>query len=347
MSLHLSVRAREDHNAWNFPLGLPGFRFADLNRVRRIGALDQAFRDQLAAADPELAREYQAYRDGHVTSDVMIRVAAFIGPFVARLFHIEAEYQALHEQLLQQGRIFKWKKEFLDKKVLKPHPSSEEIAAWDLDQLEVRYREVASRVLADLSLAHDPERELAETGLHVLEAKDRPEDLETVRQWARALSFHPALRARAAKFSSFEQPEKLDYQNLVPLDRPDPLHPEKIVGKRETRRHRDGFKLTDARMSQRESMEQVHYCLYCHERQKDSCSTGLLKHGEVQKNPLGISLDGCPLDEKISEAHLLRRDGHGIGALATVMIDNPLCAGTGHRICNDCMKSCIFQKQSP
>ncbi|MDQ3133298.1 MAG: FAD-dependent oxidoreductase, partial [Acidobacteriota bacterium] len=36
-----------------------------------------------------------------------------------------------------------------------------------------------------------------------------------------------------------------------------------------------------------------------------------------------------------------------IGALALVMIDNPMCPGTGHRICNDCMKSCIFQKQEP
>src|SRR6185436_1438650 len=26
---------------------------------------------------------------------------------------------------------------------------------------------------------------------------------------------------------------------------------------------------------------------------------------------------------------------------------NPMCPGTGHRICNDCMKSCIFQKQEP
>ena len=24
-----------------------------------------------------------------------------------------------------------------------------------------------------------------------------------------------------------------------------------------------------------------------------------------------------------------------------------MCAGTGHRICNDCMKSCIYQKQEP
>jgi NADPH-dependent glutamate synthase beta subunit-like oxidoreductase/NAD(P)H-flavin reductase len=345
MSLHLSVRSREDHNAWNFPLGIPGFRFADLNRVRRIGALDKVFCEELAAADPDLARDYQAYRTGQATSDVMIRVGAFVGPFIARLFHIVPEYNALHNRLLQQGRIFKWKKVYLDKHVLKPAPSSEEVAAWDLDALEVRYREVASRVLADPDLAHDPERELAETGLHLLEG--HPEDLEIVRQWARALAFHPALHARSAHFSSFELPEKLDYENLVPLDRLDPQHPEKITGKRETRRRRDGFKLTDTRMSQRESMQEVHYCLFCHDRQKDSCSTGLLRQGQIQKNPLGIALNGCPLDEKISEAHMLRRDGHGIGALATVMVDNPLCAGTGHRICNDCMKSCVFQKQTP
>src|SRR4029077_14142684 len=39
--------------------------------------------------------------------------------------------------------------------------------------------------------------------------------------------------------------------------------------------------------------------------------------------------------------------GHTIGALAIAVIDNPMCAATGHRICNDCMKSCIYQKQEP
>src|SRR4029453_15015220 len=33
--------------------------------------------------------------------------------------------------------------------------------------------------------------------------------------------------------------------------------------------------------------------------------------------------------------------------LALVVVDNPMCPGTGHRICNDCMKSCIYQKQEP
>ena len=45
--------------------------------------------------------------------------------------------------------------------------------------------------------------------------------------------------------------------------------------------------------------------------------------------------------------HELRREGDSIGALALVCIDNPMCPGTGHRICNDCMKGCIFQKQEP
>ena len=36
-----------------------------------------------------------------------------------------------------------------------------------------------------------------------------------------------------------------------------------------------------------------------------------------------------------------------MGALAMIIIDNPMLPGTGHRICNDCMKACIFQKQEP
>ena len=45
--------------------------------------------------------------------------------------------------------------------------------------------------------------------------------------------------------------------------------------------------------------------------------------------------------------HALRKRGDAIGALAIVIVDNPMCPGTGHRICNDCMKACIYQKQDP
>jgi NADPH-dependent glutamate synthase beta subunit-like oxidoreductase/NAD(P)H-flavin reductase len=64
-------------------------------------------------------------------------------------------------------------------------------------------------------------------------------------------------------------------------------------------------------------------------------------------NPLAVPLHGCPLDERIGEMNFLRAEGDSVGALCLVVIDNPMCPGTGHRICNDCMRSCIFQKQEP
>ena len=121
-------------------------------------------------------------------------------------------------------------------------------------------------------------------------------------------------------------------------------------------RRRDGFTLTDPRWPGREVQSDIHYCVLCHERDKDSCSKGYRESVKdaagtpVQKiavNPLGIELNGCPLDEKISEMHALRKQGDAVGALAIIVIDNPMCPGTGHRICNDCMKGCIYQKTEP
>ncbi len=92
----------------------------------------------------------------------------------------------------------------------------------------------------------------------------------------------------------------------------------------------------------------ANYCIWCHNQGKDSCSKGLKeKSGEFKKSPFGVVLAGCPLDEKISEMNLVETQGHTVGALAIAIVDNPMCAATGHRICNDCMKACIYQKQEP
>ncbi|HEX7967905.1 MAG TPA: FAD-dependent oxidoreductase, partial [Stellaceae bacterium] len=136
--------------------------------------------------------------------------------------------------------------------------------------------------------------------------------------------------------------------NLVQVQRPRADLPEAMIGPDATLRRRDGFKLTDARWNAREVLSETHYCVLCHERDKDSCSKGLRdKDGKVTPNPLGIPLPGCPLDEKISEMNVVKARGNSVGALAVVAVDNPMCAATGHRICNDCMKACIYQKQEP
>ena len=99
----------------------------------------------------------------------------------------------------------------------------------------------------------------------------------------------------------------------------------------------------------RAALDQASYCIWCHNQGKDSCSQGLRnrKTGFYEHDVFGVELLGCPLEERISEMNLARAKGHAIGALAIVAVDNPLCAATGHRICNDCMKACIYQKQEP
>jgi len=146
---------------------------------------------------------------------------------------------------------------------------------------------------------------------------------------------------------TFRLQETFVFDRLVPHARPRTDLPEYLNGFEDGFRRRDGFALTDTRMESREIAGEIDTCIFCHERDKDSCSKGLVEKGEIKKNPLGIALDGCPLDEHISEAHVLRAKGDAIAALATIMINNPMLPGTGHRICNDCMKACIYQKQEP
>jgi NADPH-dependent glutamate synthase beta subunit-like oxidoreductase/NAD(P)H-flavin reductase len=198
----------------------------------------------------------------------------------------------------------------------------------------------------------------------------------------------------------FRTPQAVDHQHLVHLRRPEPQLPELADGPLDTRRARDGFKLTDRRMARLEVANEVDYCILCHDREKDSCRRGLIEPAtkktaagpareahpvqdppstggavitrpsktggidvvdpahvaamnpdtvapKIKQNPLGVPLNGCPLEERIGEMHEVRREGRVLASLALITIDNPMCPGTGHRICNDCMKGCIYQKQDP
>lgn len=177
--------------------------------------------------------------------------------------------------------------------------------------------------------------------------------LSLVDRWTFARALHPEASRELAHWPTHRLPKPLGFDKLVELKLPEPALPEAMEGPDQHLRRRDGFKLTDRRMSTREVMNEVDYCVLCHEREKDSCSKGFpakdpaAEGHTFKKNPLGIPLTGCPLDERISEAHLLKAKGDSLASLAVIMVDNPMCPGTGHRICNDCMKACIYQKQEP
>jgi NADPH-dependent glutamate synthase beta subunit-like oxidoreductase len=179
-------------------------------------------------------------------------------------------------------------------------------------------------------------------------------ELEIALRYAAWASHTPAGKTAHRGGVLFRAPRKLDYMRLVPIEA-ETRHGVSSwkLDSHHALRQRDGFALTDPGTDLVGGLDQAHYCIWCHEQGKDSCATGLLEKkplpGDVpfKKSPFNVTLAGCPLEERISEFHKLRAEGWALGALAMICIDNPMAAATGHRICNDCMKSCIYQKQDP
>jgi NADPH-dependent glutamate synthase beta subunit-like oxidoreductase/NAD(P)H-flavin reductase len=213
-------------------------------------------------------------------------------------------------------------------------------AQWT-DELRARARKVQAAVLPLAPEAVQGAEDDAALGRAIAFA------LDAVEAWlaARRSDEHDPIR----RWPSMVVPRSLDYAHLVETVRPEASLPELFVGPQHERRQRLGFMLTDRRMSRRAVEAEIEYCMLCHDRDKDSCSKGMVdaKTGQYKKNPLGVALTGCPLEEKISEMHAMRQAGELLAAMAIIAVDNPMCPGTGHRICNDCMKACIFQKQEP
>ena len=242
-------------------------------------------------------------------------------------------------------RLLAWEQQ-LDKRGAKKDAATDDEAIAELGRKIERTRQSIVGTAAETLLAPFVDERAAEPNLAFVKSA-----LRLLEAWAATHAIQPAAHERVRGWVSFHFPHPLNYEHLVQLERPDAELPELMRGLDANLRRRDGFALTDPRATPRQVLDEINYCLYCHERDKDSCSKGLREGasntGAFKRNPLGIALEGCPLDEKISEMHLLQKQGDSIAALALVVIDNPMCPGTGHRICNDCMKSCIFQKQEP
>jgi NADPH-dependent glutamate synthase beta subunit-like oxidoreductase/NAD(P)H-flavin reductase len=173
-------------------------------------------------------------------------------------------------------------------------------------------------------------------------------ELELAARYAAWAVNTPAGKAKHAQGVLFKTPHKLDFMRLVPV------HTQTSRGFAEHRldhlRHREGFALTDPGTDLVGALDEANYCIWCHEQGKDSCSKGLREKAPAEgfrKTVFGVPLAGCPLEEKISEFHMVKARGQPLAALGIIAVDNPMMAATGHRICNDCMKSCIYQKQDP
>ena len=279
-------------------------------------------------------------KKGNEYSQSLIDIAITIEEYIATFLQDTIGYEALKQKLLVEKSIIKAKTDFTKKALIRNRGIllGEKALVNPIETLEGLCKEL------DITITADKELDFSNIALYILSLSD--ENQEHIIKKAEEIYFSLREKGKISNWISEFAANKLDYDHL---EKAEVEEVDGIVSYSSTHhRKRDGFALTDRRGPTREITKHIDYCMICHEREKDSCSKGLHeKDGSIKKNALGVDIKGCPLDEKISEMHFLRREGYPIAALAMIMLDNPMCAGTGHRICNDCMKGCIFQKQDP
>ena len=349
-----------------------GLEFRDLYELAGLERLDAEFVRWLSEADAELQRKFLAARADPPAltyleeANVLMAVAPHLDRFTASLFGIEEEWQELVESHHRLAPLFRVKRKFVQRRaMLKIKP--DEAAALDGPALEAEVCALLGGVFDELVFAE-----------RILEwLKDEPahaKELAAAERFAAWAAHTPEGRRRFRGGVLFKPPQRVDPMHLVPVQTD--TSPGYSVHTLHHIRRREGFALTDPGTHLAGALDETNYCIWCHEQAKDSCSKGLKEKigsptialagagddrataapagaGDDQqvvafkKSPFGVPLAGCPLEERVSEFQKLKSESWAIGALAMIVIDNPTVCATGHRICNDCMKSCIYQRQDP
>ncbi len=331
-----------------------GLAFEDLYRREGLLRIDAAFLAALNESDADLGRQLDAARSAPESlsakdeSALILALAPHLEKFCAELFGIAPAVQSLTRRHEELAPLYSVKRQFVQRRAtskVKP----EDAAQLDGPALERELRRHFGGRFDELTFAQHVTRWLADEPAHAKE-------LDLATRYAAWALHTEAGREHAQGGVLFKAPAKVDPRHLI--HRAETVNLQGASAHRikpEHIRRREGFKLTDPGTDLVGALDHANYCIWCHTQGKDSCSKGLREKPApdapekvtFKKSAFGVTLAGCPLDEKISEFHTLKTQGLSISALATIVIDNPMCAATGHRICNDCMKACIYQKQEP
>ena len=320
-----------------------GFTFAELASREGLIRLDRLFLAHLAGADAPLHARLLAARAApdalaaKEESELILALGPHLDAWLGEVFGIAGALDAIAAATAALDPIHVCKRLFVQRQALRKYPDP---SGFDDDIL---------RAAIDARTGHVLSEKLFASSVAAWEKAGDTEALDLAMRYAAWATLTPEGQARHRDGTLFRIPHKIDPAHLVPVETVERDGVTMLRLPEHDWRVREGFALTDPGMGPQSALDQMNYCIWCAHQNKDSCSKGLRdpKTGGFRPSPFGVSLAGCPLEEKISEMHELRAGGALLGAFATIAIDNPMMAATGHRICNDCMKACIFQKQEP
>lgn len=298
-----------------------GLHFADLHNIGGLRKLDQIFLTFLSDHDQHLYEMMLSLRSNPEEasntsfSDFLLKIAPILDDFLAELFAIEQEVTKLRYSHKEFNIIYECKRKFVQRIALKKYPP-ERLEGIDFEHVSKSLKELLGDEFTQTKFAYQ-----------VLEwlSDDIPysNELDLAAQYSALAVYH---NTNSILFSIPHKKENngLDCRQITKY----------------RSATRVGFDYFDPLLNLDTALNATHYCIYCHKQEKDSCSKGLPYNGIIQKN-------GCPLKQKISEMNYVKSKGFNLAALAIIIIDNPMVAATGHRICNDCSNACIYQKQDP
>lgn len=349
-----------------------GCNFDDLYKLDGLKKLDKIFCQELSQHNPLLLENLKTYRksiEKHTLfpdqeSTLLIAIAEFLEQFLAKLFNIEKNVFDIQEQYKCLDPIYKCNKFFIQKHVM-INTSEEERYKLENQSIEAgneQYTDIINKInklhkIKTLGLNLDSNFDLnfAKTILQ-LENKNNENNKNDEENESKKILM---IYEEYSKWAMFTKNGKKLHKDDIIFTLHHKIDNDNLIKDITTFRYRDNFNLNDSQKIIKKTLLETNYCIYCHTRSKDSCSHGIIdnkakcennndtENSGFAKNSLNVELQGCPLEEKISEMNMLKNRGFVIAPLAIAIVDNPMIAATGHRICNDCMKSCIYQKQEP
>lgn len=344
-------------NSLNLKNGLSVF---ETYQSQNLAKIDADFLTFLQKQNSEIYNQLQNTRqqlagDGNFSLDkknessLLISLAPYLETYLAEQFNIKDEIEKNQKTAKWWQEFFvEVKRKFVQRRGLKKWTAIE-VETFNESELLTQ----SQNLIGEFANISEFEKKIAEKILLWLTDEDKyVNEIDFASRYSAWAVIAKNGREKHFHGLLFKRPEIVDHQNLVAVKEINinlKGKNKKIFLGAGEERARDGFSLTDNVRGSDYGFDQSHYCIWCHEQGRDSCSLGVRdkKTNEINNSPLGVPLVGCPLSEKISEMNLLKSGGNTISAIAVAMVDNPMIAGTGHRICNECAKACIYQRQTP
>lgn len=320
--------------------------FKDLYANEGLKTLDKTYLAFLEKTDSNLLDKLLFLRDKDLErkdyANFIVEFAPIFEKFLIELFDIQNEINYFSQDKELFEKLYKCKKLFVQRKVLL-HFKAEGLEGFNAQDAYGQISKLLDNDFSEVAFA---------TKTAELLLSNNSEELDLFSKYTAWACLTEEGRKHHKDWIIFQNPRKFGDEHKIELEESTSKGIKMLHEKTLNFISRDGFSLTSENYGLKETLDQANYCIHCHKTGKDSCSKGMMERTtnedpQIKRNIYGEELSGCPLNEKISEMHLLKTFGLHIASLATAIIDNPMLAATGYRICNECMKSCIYQKQDP